>query len=126
MRYTHRLKMLLKGCAATAVISILLFSSFFVTPAFATATVTAVKNLTAGQGILPNSPPTALLRVEITFASGDSLTGIEAAVINSSGREPDCSDINRGLTLFRNTSLLAFSVLLLLSYWLRTWEALSF
>ena len=64
----------------------------------------------------------------LKFGGADYYHGelIERAVINSSGREPDCSDINRGLTLFRNTSLLAFSVLLLLSYWLRTWEALSF
>ncbi|MGM0689399.1 MAG: adenosylcobinamide-phosphate synthase CbiB [Bacillota bacterium] len=47
-------------------------------------------------------------------------------VINSAGREPQCSDLTRGLALFRRTSNLAFFCMLLLHYFIRTWEALPF
>ncbi len=80
--------MLLQGrCKSAVAISLLFLSfSFFTAPAFATPTVTAVTSeAISGQGILPNSPLTALLRVQVTFASGDTLTSIEAAVDNYSG-----------------------------------------
>ncbi|MFA7327977.1 MAG: hypothetical protein WC081_00510, partial [Candidatus Ratteibacteria bacterium] len=107
MRFTHqlhRLKKLLQSKRKTAlVISILfLFSSFFVAPAFAVTTVTGVTSVAiSGQGILPNSPMTALLRVQVTFASGDSLTGIEVAVNNYSGAVT--GDINE-LAIYKDTN----------------------
>ncbi len=45
-------------------------------------------------------------------------------LINDSGNAPVPADIGRGLALFRSTSILAFISLVILSYWLRTWEAL--
>ena len=46
--------------------------------------------------------------------------------INPSGREPGCGDIAKGLVLFRYTSIVAFTGLLLLAYCLRVWEAVPF
>jgi len=64
----------------------------------------------------------------LKFGGKDYYRGepVERPVINASGKEPNYGDLARGLALFNKTSLLAFTGLLLLSYWLRTWEAFNF
>ncbi len=58
------------------------------------------------------------------FGGSDYYSGEvkERLLINAAGREPEAVDIVRGLALFRDTSILAFTVLLLLSYWWKVWE----
>ncbi len=64
----------------------------------------------------------------LKFGGKDYYNGelVERAVINTSGREPNYGDLARGLALFNKISVMAFTGLLLLSYWLRTWEAFIF
>lgn len=64
----------------------------------------------------------------ISFGGIDYYRGerLRRPVINSSGREPGSNDIKRGLALFRRTSNLAFFSMLLLHYFIRTWEVLPF
>lgn len=64
----------------------------------------------------------------VRFGGADYYRGaiIKRPLINAAGKEPVGADIGRGLVLFRNTSVLAFISLVLISYFLRTWEALPF
>ncbi len=64
----------------------------------------------------------------IRFGGKDYYRGkiIDRPLINGSGKDPLCADIRRGLVLFRSTSGLAFISLLILAYWLKTWEVLPF
>ncbi|MFH2068875.1 MAG: hypothetical protein ABII89_05370 [Candidatus Omnitrophota bacterium] len=101
MRFNNRFKKVplraspKAGVAISALFLFLLLSSFFVTPALATLTVTSVTSTAvANQGILPNSPPTALLRVEITASAGsDIFQSITASLIDVEGLT--ASDISR-------------------------------
>lgn len=79
----------------------------------------------------PNSawPEAAAAGVlDLKFGGTDCYRGelVERPVINASGREPHYGDLARGLALFNKISIMAFTGLLLLSYWLRTWEASAF
>ncbi len=64
----------------------------------------------------------------ISFGGADYYHGemIKRPLINDSGKKPSCVDIGRGLVLFRIITLLVFISLIFLSYWVRTWEVLSF
>jgi adenosylcobinamide-phosphate synthase len=64
----------------------------------------------------------------IRFGGTDLYHGelVNRPVINASGREARMEDLKKGLALFRDTAILAFILLLLLSYALRSWEALPF
>lgn len=64
----------------------------------------------------------------LSFGGADSYNGeaVLRPVINAGGREPEGGDIKWGLALFRRTSILAFVSLIMLYYFLRTWEALPF
>jgi adenosylcobinamide-phosphate synthase len=51
---------------------------------------------------------------------------IKRQAINACGREAAAGDIGRALSLYYRTSVLAFAVLVLLAWWVRTWEVLCF
>lgn len=74
----------------------------------------------------PEAAAAGLLRLK--FGGNDYYRGelIERPVINPPGKDPVSADLKTGLTLFRKTSMLAFFILLLLSYWLRTFGGNSF
>jgi adenosylcobinamide-phosphate synthase len=64
----------------------------------------------------------------VRFGGTDLYHGqyVDRPLINAGGREARMEDLKKGLTLFRDTAILAFILLLLLSYALRSWEALPF
>jgi len=64
----------------------------------------------------------------VGFGGRDHFQGdvIERPRINELGEAAMGSDIDRGLTLFRTTSLLALFTLLFMTYWIRTLEAMLF
>lgn len=79
----------------------------------------------------PNSawPEAAAAGVLGIKLSGSDYYGgklIERPAINACGREAAAGDIGRGLSLYYRTSVLAFAGLVLLAWWVRTWEVLCF
>ncbi len=64
----------------------------------------------------------------VGFGGRDYFRGevIERPRINALGKAALGSDIDRGLTLFRSTSLLALFTLLFLTYWIRSLEVMLF
>jgi adenosylcobinamide-phosphate synthase len=64
----------------------------------------------------------------VRFGGTDLYHGelVDRPVINPAGREARAEDLKKGLSLFRDTAILAIILLLLLSYALRSWEALPF
>lgn len=64
----------------------------------------------------------------VSFGGSDFFQGrlVDRPLINATGRQPLQEDICRGLELFRKTSFIAISFVIITAYFLRSWEALSF